>query len=247
MDHVVDRELTLTDVARFWSRESGTIFSQAEIISLLVQAFWRGDLNVPPPVGHNPRSGDYRHTLLRAVAGIRTHPGLLFIRPEDDVGPVETDLSDGGALVDLSERIFWVADGSEPSDATTQAAFVTLASVELDAYDEAVVGPILLGLPIDRDALRVFCEKAGITLPKFWFPKGTPTRSTASAERRCEKWLEDLARQGGKPGSKRALEREALTKFAGLSGAAFGRAWEKAAPTAWKKPGAPTKPTRRKR
>lgn len=247
MDHVVDNVLLLSDVARFWSREPGAIFSAAEIVSQLVQAVWRGDITVLPPPGHNPRSGDYRHSLLRAVAGIRTHPGLLFVRPGDDVEPVVADLPDGGALVDLRERISWPAEGEEPSAATTQSAFGTLASVELDAYDEAVLGPILLGLPIDRDALRAFCESSGLPRPKFWFPKGTSTRSTASAERQCEKWLADLARQGGKPGSKRALQQEAMTKFTGLGGAAFGRAWEKAAPTAWKKPGAPTKPTRRKR
>jgi hypothetical protein len=247
MDRVPADILSLAEVARFWSRDPHTIFAQAEIADLLIQAIWRGDLAVTSPAGHNPRAGDYRQSLLLAVAGIRTHPGLLFIRPGDDVRPAETDLPDGGALIDLRERISWTADGVEPSDATTQAAFAKLASVELDAYDEAVVGPILLGLPIDRDALRAFCESSGFPLPKFWFPKGPPTRRTASAERQCEKWLEDLARQGGKPGSKRALEREALTKFTGLSGAAFGRAWQKAAPPAWKGPGAPTKPTRRKR
>lgn len=246
MDQLFDQS-TLAEVARFWSREPDTIFSAAEIMSLLVQAVWRGHLMVPPPTGHNPHAGDYRRSLLRAVAGIRTHPGLLFIRPGDDVGPAETDLPDGGALIDLRERIYWVADGDEPSDVATQAAFAALASVELDAYDEAVVGPILLGLPIDREALRAFCESSGFSLPKFWFPKGTPTRSTASAERQCEKWLEDLARQGGKPGSKRALKQEAMTKFTGLAGAAFDRAWQKAALPAWKEPGAPTKPTRRRR
>lgn len=247
MDRVPADILSLAEVARFWSRDPHTIFAQAEIADLLIQAIWRGDLAVTSPAGHNPRAGEYRQSLLLAVAGIRTHPGLLFIRPGDDVVPIATDLPDGGTLVDMRDRISWVAVGDEPSEATTQAAFVTLASVELDAYDEAVVGPILLGLPIDRDALRAFCEKTGITLPKFWFPKGTPKKITASAERQCEKWLADLARQGSKPGSKRALEREALTRFTGLSGAAFGRAWEKATPPAWKEPGAPKKPARRTR
>jgi hypothetical protein len=246
MDRVSVNTLSLSDIAAYWSREQGTIFTSAEIMNMLVQAVWRGDLIVTRPVGHPPRAGDYRYSLLRAVTGVRTHPGLLFIRPGDMIEPAETELLDGGVLVDLRERIPWVAEGDEPSDAMAQAAFATLATVDLDAYDEAIVGPILQGLPIDRDALSTYCESTGIPLPLFWFPKTSQPRSTGSAERQCEKWLRGLARESGKPGSKTVLKKDAMARFPGLSGAAFDRAWEKAAPAGWKEPGAPTKATRRK-
>ena len=247
MDRVTDKELAISDVARFWSREPGTIFSQAEIVDTLIRAIWRGDLTIVPPAGHSPRSGDYRRSLLAAVVGVHSHPGLLFVLPEDDVEPVETELPDGSVLFDLRERISWAAHGDEPSDAMAQAAFVALASLDLDAYDEAVVGPILHGLSIDRDALRIYCEGGGISLPRFWFPKESQTRSTSSAEQQCKKWLVKQAGRSDKPGNKSDLKRDAMAQFAGLSGAAFDRAWEKAAPPAWKKSGAPAKAARRKR
>jgi hypothetical protein len=240
MDRVTDDVLTLADVAKFWSRAPTSVRTEDEIFCLLVEAVWRGDLTVEVPAGHEPRNGDYRYSLLRAMAGVHRHPGLLFVRPGQPVDPVEEMLADGTTLLDLTKRISWVVDGEEPDETTAEAAFEKLASAKIDDYNAAVVNPILLSLSVDRDALRRYCETTGEALPTFWFKK-TATRSTVSAERQCEKWLAELVRSGPKPESKPKLKSEARKLFPGLSGAAFDRVWDKAAPPEWKARGAPTK------
>lgn len=243
MDRVTQSSASLADIAGFWSREPTAVYAEEQIVAILVQAIWLGQLVVQPPAGHVPLVGDYRYSLLRAVASVRTHPGLLFLRPGDPVAPAIADLPDGGALVDIGQRINWVADGAEPDAAVAEAAFSALASAEMDDYDEVTVVPILRALLVEREALRRYCERARIPLPKFWFAP-TPARSTVSAERLCERWLSDLARTGAKPGSKSRVRDDALSRFPGLSGAAFARVWKKVAPSAWKESGAPTKPKR---
>jgi hypothetical protein len=240
MDRVTDDVLTLAEIAKFWSRAPGSVHTADEIFCRLVQAVWRGDLTVELSARREPRNGDYRYSLLRAVAGVRSHPGLLFVRPGEPVGPVEEMLADGTTLLDLTKRIAWVADGEEPDDTEAEAAFRTLASADIDDYDVAVVGPILLSLSVERDALQRYCKITGEALPTFWFKK-TATRSTVSAERQCEKWLAELVQKGPKPDSKPNLKSEARKRIPDLSGAAFDRAWDKAAPPEWKARGAPTK------
>lgn len=240
MDRVNDDVLTLADIAKFWSRAPGSVRTEDEIFCLLIQAVWRGDLKVEVPAGHEPRNGDYRYSLLRALAGVHSHPGLLFVRPGQPVDPVEEKLDDRTTLLDLQKRIIWVAEGDDPDEATAQLAFEKLASAKIDDYDAAVVGPILLSLSVERDALQRYCKITGEALPTFWFKK-TATRSTVSAERQCEKWLAQFVRKGPKPDSKPNLKREARKRIPDLSGAAFDRAWDKAAPPEWKARGAPTK------
>jgi hypothetical protein len=244
MDCVVAASLLLAEVAKFWPRGPNAAYAEDEIVEVLLQAVWRGDLVIDPPTGHVPRDGDYRYSLLRVVAGVRAHPGLLFVRPGDHVGPRIEDQPDGRALYDPRERIAWVADGAEPDETKATAAFAVLAAAGLDAYDPETMVPLLRTLPVERDALQRYCERAQIPLPSFWFPKTTQP-STVSAERQYERWLSELARMGRKPGSKAKMRGGALKRFPGLSAAAFDRAWTEVAPTAWWEPRAPTKPKRR--
>ncbi|MHB2169542.1 hypothetical protein [Alsobacter sp. R-9] len=236
MDHIKDTGLCLADVARFWAREPTVVYTEDEIVAILVQAVWRGDLLVEPPAGHVPRDGDYRYSLLKAVAGIDSHPGLLFVRPGEPVAPAVTDLPDGGALVDPRERIEWVAVGAEPDEATAEATFSTLASVTVDAYDAATTVPILRTLTIERDALRQFCEIAGYALPTFWFEKGA-VRTSAAAVTRCRTWFKTVVDAGDYPGPKPEVRALAMRKFKGLSARAFDRVWKEMAPKRWKQSG----------
>lgn len=236
MDRVTAASLSIADVARLWAREANAVYEEDEIVDLLVQAVWRGDLIVEPPTGHFPRDGDYRYSLLKAVAGIDSHPGLLFVRPEEPVAPAVTDLPDGGALVDLRERIAWVAVGAEPDGVTAEAAFSTLASVTMEAYDAATTLPILRTLTIEHDALRQFCEIAGYALPTFWFEKGA-VRTSAAAVTRCRTWFETLVKAGEYPGPKPEVRAIAMRKFKGLSARAFDRIWHEKAPKRWKRAG----------
>jgi hypothetical protein len=241
MDRVTDDVLTLAAIAKFWSRAPGSVHTADEIFCRLVQAVWRGDLTVELPARREPRNGDYRYSLLRAVAGVRSHPGLLFVRPGEPVGPVEEMLADGTTLLDLTKRIAWVADGEEPDDTQAEAAFRTLASADIDDYDVAVVGPALLSLSVDRDALRRYCEGAKISPPKFWITTKS-SRGTSAAKAKCIKWFVSLAKSGSKPDSKAALRKDALAKFPGLTADGFNAVWKAHAPTHWKRAGAPKKP-----
>ncbi|MHB2168941.1 hypothetical protein [Alsobacter sp. R-9] len=236
MDHVKDTTLCFAEVAEFWAREPNSVYTEAKIVDVLVQAVWRGDLIIEPPTGHVPRDGDYRYSLLKAVAGIDTHPGLLFVRPGEPVAPAVTDLPDGGALVDLCKRIAWVAAGAEPDKATAEAAFSTLASVTMEAYDAATTVPILRTLPIERDALQQFCEIAGYALPTFWFEKGA-SRTSVGAVTRCRTWFKALVDAGEYPGPKPEVRTLAMRKFKGLSARAFDRIWHEKAPEWWKRSG----------
>jgi hypothetical protein len=236
MDRVMDDVLTLAAIAKFWSRAPESVHTEDEIFCLLVQAVWRGDLTVEVPAGRVPHNGDYRYNLLRAVDCVRDHPGILFVLPGEAVEPIEEMLDDGTTLLDLREQIAWVADGEEPDDATAKAAFAALASVDLDAYDEATILPILKALPIERDGLQEFCEVAGYALPTFWFAKGA-SQTKASAVARCRTWFETLMKAGEYPGPKPEVRMIAMRKFKGLSARAFDKVWNEKAPEWWKRPG----------
>lgn len=56
MDRVTANTLGLADLAKYWARAAKSIHTQEEIMSLLVQAFWSGDLTVEVPAGHMPRA-----------------------------------------------------------------------------------------------------------------------------------------------------------------------------------------------
>ena len=90
---------------------------------------------------------------------------------------------------------------------------------------------------ISRADLLAFCEEQDIKPPKFWGKAAAVVSSSSRAENDCRKWIRELPAKGYIQPNKAALRKEALEKFAGLSGRGFDRAWALEADPEWKRPG----------
>jgi hypothetical protein len=62
-------------------------------------------------------------------------------------------------------------------------------------------------------------------------------RSTAKAERECERWIAELVDREDRPPNREVLFQQASEKFPSLSKRGFDRSWDKEAPDGWKTAG----------
>jgi hypothetical protein len=126
-----------------------------------------------------------------------------------------------------------------PSDWTDQAvndAIDVLRVQSFDAFSRNFCAGVF-GLSLHRDDFKVYCLSLGYPLRNFWFGRHTARLSTAKAERDCADWLRSLARKP-KEHPKAWYREEASRSFPGLSLHGFDRAWNREAPTSWRKSGA---------
>lgn len=107
----------------------------------------------------------------------------------------------------------------------------------------------LLDLDILAETIRLIPPKGGAVrwlhaatvvrvVPPAVPPSHRKVATTAAAEARCRAWIADLAESHphSQPQAKPALFMEAATRFA-VSRHGFNRAWDSAAPAAWKAAG----------
>ncbi len=98
---------------------------------------------------------------------------------------------------------------------------------------------------VSREDLKHICEDSGLPLPKFWFSKAVfQVKSKITDEKKCAEWIKHQATQTGrKTSSKNDMYVAAAKETPGLSRHAFDRAWSNCAPSHWKRPGRPRKPS----
>jgi hypothetical protein len=95
--------------------------------------------------------------------------------------------------------------------------------------NERLLGPVYWDPRVESVEVReLWPAPASPTIDTSGF--GTLDKSSAKAESDCRRWLEGEMRKSPhqRPKGRRDFRAEALSKFAGLSGRAFDRAWEKA-------------------
>lgn len=104
--------LSLSDVAKHWSREHLGPPPPAELLDRLIASFWLAELSTGF-VGDGNSSGDRRSTLLRIVSGDSNHPGLYFIRAGEKIEPEITEWNSGAASYRTLNRMSLSATGNK--------------------------------------------------------------------------------------------------------------------------------------
>jgi hypothetical protein len=159
-----DRKLNLHDIARHWSRDMRQHPPPDELLHLLLEAVWLGDLRAVLP-GSND---DPRPRLLEGVRRFPTHAVVIVEQP----GPprrVSFD-PDGSVSVDMRQIAYWPQDPGARTPQIFANACTTLADLKLQDYHE-VTQPILVALMVQQNDFAAFCDLRGYPRPEFWFQR----------------------------------------------------------------------------
>ena len=227
-------KLHLLELSEHWARDLPQHPVPDDVLDLLLQAVWRGELQacLPDVVGLDP---DPRRRLLEACRLRADHPGLLFVDAAGDAPPAEVPLPDGSVEIDPRLRVVWAIASEGQTPAAFSAACHVLAEARFDAFSD-LLKPILASLAIDRADFAAFCQTQKCSLPPFWFARGA-ARSLAGAAAQCRRWLRAEVAGGRKRLSKSGYLAEAQKRFRGLSQRSFAAMWEDVVPVTWKRSG----------
>jgi hypothetical protein len=244
-----DQGLAVSEVVEHWVRSIPEHPTFQELVTRLLQAYWRGDLRIHPPSNPRPTEPVLLLGILHDYVSKRSDSEdfeIVFYEDENELPEDLVELPDGSMLCDNRTRIRLPHDPNHWSPDVLAQAFERLQTLEFQAFPrDAMTG--FLALSVDRDAFGELCDHRGWPRPSFWFSgsqRGETRRSLASARTRARKWLRDQTR-GSKRQSKEGYWVEASAKFPGLSKRAFDAIWAKEVPPPWRQPGAPKRVRRR--
>src|SRR5262249_31881769 len=173
---LAEESLTLLEIARHWARDLPQRPPWKEILHTLLDAMWKGELQAT--LGPGDRSTHER--LIRILATVESHPGILIYDDPINLPPIARPTPDGGAMVDIRNRIYLPRDAATWTPEVISDACAALAKCELDDYGDSIK-PTLAGLNVTKENFGIFCDARGYERPAFWFGRGkAPTPKSAS-------------------------------------------------------------------
>jgi hypothetical protein len=156
------------EIAKYWAREMQPRASEEELLALLEQAWWLGEVPCTTAVS--------RLKLLQGMfqARDRLDLGIVFVQDGDRTAPLEvTELEDTGARVDLRPRIpVPKGDVSDWDERACEPAFQALSQTSsMEHYPD--VAPSLAAWELTYEEFCGWCKTRGFAKPKFWRPRDT--------------------------------------------------------------------------
>jgi len=170
--------LSFQETADYWSREIWPPASSHELLSILVSAWWLGELR-----------GDSVHSRLQLLkmmftSKYRDDLGIMFI-VGDDADPPPVDLPDGSLEIDVRPQIHVPSSNVESWDeAGCRDAFQALAEItetsSIKKYRH--FGVLLPFIKLTYEQFNTWCRKRGYPTPKFWQPPLKKSKRGRAAE-----------------------------------------------------------------
>jgi hypothetical protein len=158
-------KLSFREISDYWSREIQPPASQLELLGLLEEAWWLGEVR-----GDSAKS---RLQLLQAMFNSmhdRNDLGILFVLGEDTGPPNATELPDGCVEVDVRRRIIVPSgDTSTWDEHSCVDAFHTLAQTSSTVFYPEIA-PGLTYIELTYGEFNNWCRKRGYPEPTFWQP-----------------------------------------------------------------------------
>jgi hypothetical protein len=156
-------KLSFIEIADYWARDPGPSTSEMELLALLEQAWWLGEIPGVTAVS--------RLQLLQGMfQAMRDRHDLeiVFVQGDHTAPTVVTELEDGGALVDLRPRIpVPMGDICGWDEQTCEAAFRALAQTSSTKHYPDFA-PALGGIELAHQDFFNLCKMRGYAEPTFW-------------------------------------------------------------------------------
>jgi hypothetical protein len=166
MPRILIDNLSIQEIANYWSREIQRPKTPEELADFLESAWWLGKLKGLPPF-------TTRLALLRAMfssARASVSSGIVFFTPEEASG---VEQPDGSLLIALDLDRPGVPVPSRDPDTWTEescvGAFEKLSQTpSRKHYHDRTIG--FLSMKLSRDQFYSLLTEAGLEVPKFWGP-----------------------------------------------------------------------------
>jgi len=182
---VAKSTLSFGEIADYWSREIRPPASSNELLSILVSAWWLGELR-----------GDSVHSRLELLkimftSKYRDDLRIVFI-VGDDARPPQVELPDGSCQIDVRPEIRLPSNNIETWDgAVCDDPFRALAEVtedfSIDIYREFAV--FLPSIKVTYEEFDTWLRSRGYSPPTFWH-RDTADRDLGSvaSQRSIKTW-----------------------------------------------------------
>jgi hypothetical protein len=192
--------LSFREISDYWSREMRPTASSNELLSILVSAWWLGEL--PSSSVHS------RLQLLKMMSKYRDDLGIVFI-VGDDAGPPQVELPDGSVEIDVRPQIRVPSSNTETWDeAACRDPFHALAKAtedfSIDIYREDFM-VFLLSIKVTYEEFNAWLRSRGYSPPTFWQRTADRHLGSVASQRSIKTWQ-------AKPGKSLTASESAVVK-----------------------------------
>ncbi|MFO1039752.1 MAG: hypothetical protein U1E45_23160 [Geminicoccaceae bacterium] len=229
---ISNRELSISALVEHWLRHREDKATAGDLMSELVQRFWKGELALRAPLGARPwQRGELLSVIRSTIPANEVE--AVFEWPEPLPDP------SGSMVFEFPPRLRLAPDPERWTEADLEAAYAAFAEWKVDQYPHHLLRA-MLSMLVDRDDFAALCDRHGWPRPGFWFRSPWPSkgaRRSRTAAQDYRNWLQQNVRSGAALRAKKDWCADALERFPGLTQGAFDNIWSKVAPPEWRKAG----------
>jgi len=170
------QSLTIGEICQQWGTEPGAGPDPLNILTLLLQGFWRGALRDL----HRPGGGKIfsRQQGLKALVDLDSsdrHPDIVICRGREQSDAEQILLANGDIVVDLRKYVFLPTDIADWTEELCGQAYEKLAECDATAYaSEFLTG--FKTMQVGKSNFLKFLRFYELEPPWFWYDPDRPSR-----------------------------------------------------------------------
>ena len=170
--------LSIGEIYQQWAKEPEAGPDPLNILTLLLQGFWRGDLRDL----HRPGGGEIfsRQQGLEAFVDLDSsdgHPDIVICRNQEQLGAEQVLLANGDIVVDLRKFVFLPTDIADWTEELCGQAYEKLAECEATAYAPEFLTGFKI-MQVGKSNFLSFLRFYELEPPWFWYDPDRPSRGS---------------------------------------------------------------------
>ena len=173
------KTLSIGQICRSWYPELERSSTALDVLTLLLQAYWRGDFSeLHPPKKTEKFSRRHGLEALVGIGKTEGHPGIVLCQEREQLAAAHVSQPNGNLVVDLRTHVFLPEHAADWTEEVLDQAYESLAECEAMNY----APDFLTGfqtMHVGKWNFLSFLRSSELEPPSFWYGPDSHTHAPA--------------------------------------------------------------------
>ena len=173
------KTLSIGQICRAWYPDLERSFTALDVLTLLLQAYWRGDFSeLHPPKEKEEFSRQHGLEALVERGKTEEHPEIVLCQEREQLTAAQVSLPNGDIVVDLRTYVFLPERAADWTEEVLDQAYEDLAECEADYYAPRFLNGFKT-MHVGKSNFLSFLRSSKLEPPSFWYGPDSHTHPPA--------------------------------------------------------------------
>ena len=174
------KTLSIGQICRSWYPELERSSTALDVLTLLLQAYWRGDFSeLHPPKETEKFSRRHGLEALVGIGKTEGHPEIVLCQEREQLTAAQVSQPNGNLVVDLRKHVFLPEHASDWTEEVLDQAYERLAECEANYYAPRFLNGFQT-MHVGKWDFLSFLRSSELDPPSFWYGPDSHTHAPAN-------------------------------------------------------------------